>query len=77
MAFQQKGLLGNAFSFRNPQTGYIAECPSLPVVYGPVVYLDDRRAYIEESSSNLEFIVRSIFAKTSKHRHQREYGSPS
>ena len=73
MAFQQKGLLGNAISFRNSQTGYVAQCPDLPVVYGPVVYLDDRRAYIEESSSDLEFVVRSIFAKTSEHRHQREY----
>ena len=73
MAFQQKGLLGDAISFRNPQTGYVAQCPDLPVVYGPVVYLDDRRAYIEESSSDLEFVVRSIFTKTSEHRHQREY----
>ncbi len=73
MAFQQKGLLGNAISFCNPQTGYVADCPSLPVVYGPVVYVDDRRAYIEESSSDFEFVVRSIFTKTSEHRHQREY----
>ena len=73
MAFQQKGLLGNPTFFRNPQTGYVAQCPSLPVVYGPVVYVDDRRAYIEESSSDLEFVVRSVFTKTSEHRHQREY----
>ena len=73
MAFQQTGLLGNAISFRNPQTGYVAQCPSLPVAYGPVVYLDDRRAYIEDSLSDLEFVVRSIFTKTSEHRHQREY----
>ena len=43
MAFQQKGLLGNPISFRNPQTGYVAQCPSLSVVYGPVVYVDDRQ----------------------------------
>ena len=73
MAFQQKRLLGNPISFRNPQTRYVVQCPSLSVVYGPVVYIDDRRAYIEESISDLEFTVRSIFAKTSEHRHQREY----
>ena len=73
MAFQQKGLLGNAISFRNPNSGYVAQCLSLPVVYGPVVYVDERDAYIAESSSDLEFLVRSIFAKTNEHRHQREY----
>ena len=73
MAFQQQGLLGNSIAFRNPQTGYVAQCLSLPVVYGPVVYVDDRRAYIEESSSDLEFVARSSFSKTSEHRHQREY----
>ena len=73
MAFEQRGLLGNPISFRNPLTGYTAQCPSLSVVYGPVVYVDDRRAYIEGSASDLEFIARSIFAKTSEHRHQREY----
>ena len=73
LAFQQKGLLGNAISLRNPQTGDVAQCASLPVVYGPVVYVDDRSAYIQESSSDFEFVVRSIFTKTSEHRHQREY----
>ncbi|MDE0614624.1 MAG: hypothetical protein OXI32_09440 [bacterium] len=73
MALQQKGLLGNAASFRNPRTGYTAECPSLPVVYGPVVYVDDRLSYIEQSTTNLEFLLRSIFTKTGEHRHQREY----
>ena len=73
MAFEQRGLLGNPISFRNPLTGYTAQCPSLSVVYGPVVYVDDRREYIEGSSSDLEFIARSIFTKTSEHRHQREY----
>ena len=73
MAFQQKGLLGNAISFRNPETGYVAQCLSLPVVYGPVVYVDERDAYVSESSSDLEFLVRSIFTKTTEHRDQREY----
>ena len=73
MAFEQRGLLGNPISFRNPLTGYTAQCPSLSVVYGPVIYVDDRRAYIEGSSSDLEFVARSIFTKTSEHRHQREY----
>ncbi len=73
MAFEQRGLLGNPISFRNPLTGYTAQCPSLSVVYGPVTYVDDRRAYIEGSSSDLEFVARSIFTKTSEHRHQREY----
>ena len=73
MAVEQRELLGNPISFRNPLTGYTAQCPSLSVVYGPVAYVDDRRAYIEGSSSDLEFVTRSIFTKTSEHRHQREY----
>ena len=73
MAFEQRGLLGNPISFRNPLTGHTAQCPSLSVVYGPVAYVDDRRAYIEGSASDLEFVARSLFTKTSEHRHQREY----
>ncbi len=73
MALQQMGVLGNSVSFRNPLTGVTADCPSLPVVYGPVVYVDDRQTFIEESSSDVEFIMRSIFAKTSEHRHQSEF----
>ncbi|MDE2901697.1 MAG: hypothetical protein OXP73_01570 [Chloroflexota bacterium] len=73
MAYDQKGLLGNAISFRNPETGHISQCSDLPVVYGPVIYVDDRRAYIEESSSDLEFMLRSVFAKNRTHRNQREY----
>ena len=73
MAFQQKGVQGSTVSFRNPQTGDTADCPGLPVVYGPVVYVDDRQTYIEESSSDVEFIMRSIFTKTSEHLHQREF----
>ena len=73
MAFNQKGMRGNTVSFRNPQTGDTADCTGLPVVYGPVVYVDDRQTYIEDSSSDVEFIVRSIFTKTSEHQHQREF----
>ena len=73
MALHQQGLLGDGISFRNPQTGEVAECASLPVVYGPVLYTDQRRAYIEASSSEMEFVLRSMFTKTREHRHQREY----
>ena len=73
MALQQQGLLGNDISFRNPQSGDVARCASLQVVYGPVIYTDQRRAYIEASSSELEFILRSMFSKTSEYRQQREY----
>lgn len=73
MAYNQKELLGNAISFRNPETELVAKCSSLPVVYGPVVYVANRRAYIEDSSSDLEFLLRSVFTKMSKHRNQREF----
>ena len=73
MALQQRGLLGHGISFRNPQTGVVARCASLPVVYGPVIYTDERRAYIEASSTELEFVLRSMFSKTSEHQHEREY----
>ena len=42
-------------------------------MYGPVVYVRDRQAYIWESVSDIEFVVRSIFAKTIEHQDQREY----
>ena len=42
MALQQQGLLGNDISFRNPQSGDVARCASLQVVYGPVIYTDQR-----------------------------------
>ena len=73
IAFRQRGLLGKVLSFHNPQTGDFAQCACLPVVYGPVIYTDHRRDYIEASSSELEFALRSMFSKTRKHRHQREY----
>ena len=66
-------LLGNPISFANPCTGQVALSRCLPVVYGPIVYVGDRRAYIEESLSEVEFVVRSIFTKTVEHRTQREY----
>ena len=72
MAFRQKGLLGNPLMLRNPHTGQVARCRNLPVVYGPVVYKEDRRAFIEGSPSLVEFLVRGIFTKTMEHRHQRE-----
>lgn len=73
MALQQRGLLGNPISFADPLTGQIVQRRCLPVIYGPVVYVKNRLAYIDESLSEMEFIVRSIFAKTVEHRSQREY----
>ena len=73
MALEQKGLRGSGSTFRHPLTGEVAHCASLPVVYGPVIYTDRRREYIEESSSELEFVLRGLFTKTTEHRHQREY----
>ena len=73
MAFRENGLLGNPITFRHPHNGHVAQCRNLPVMYGPVVYVRDRRAYIWESASDMEFVVRSIFAKTIEHQDQREY----
>ena len=73
MAFREKGLLGNPISFRHPETGHVEQCRNLPAVYGPVVYVRDRQAYIWQSVSDIEFVVRSIFAKTIEHQDQREY----
>ena len=73
IAFQQKGLLGDPLIFRNPKTGYVAQCRNLPVVYGLVVYKEDRRAFIEGSPSSVEYLIRAIFTKTMEHRHQREF----
>ena len=73
MAFQQKNLLGSTLAFRHPYTGYVAECRTLPVVYGPVVYVEDRKAYIQQSTRDVEFVLRCIFAKTAEHQSQREF----
>ena len=73
MAFHENGLLGNPITFRHPHNGRAAQCRNLPVMYGPVVYVRDRRAYIWESVSDMEFVIRSIFAKTIEHEEQREY----
>ena len=73
MVFNQKSLVGDVINLLNPRTGKAAECPSLPVIYGPVAYVDDRRGYIMDSQSDLEFVVRSIFAKSIEHQYQREY----
>ncbi len=73
MAFQQKGLLGNPLMFRNPKTGQIAQCRNLAVVYGPVVYMENRRGFIEKSPTPVDFLVRGIFTKTMEHQHQKEF----
>ena len=73
MGLQQKGLRGSGTSFYDPVSGEVTQCASLPLVYGPVIYTERRREYIEESSSELELILRGLFTKTSEHRNQREY----
>ena len=73
MAFQQKGLLGGGLSFRHPYTYFEAQCLNLPVVYGPVVYVKDRKSYINQATSNIEFVLRCIFAKSVEHKAQREF----
>ena len=79
MAFQQEGLLGNPITLRHPGNSYSAQCRNLPVVHGPVIYVEDRYEYLRQSSSEVEFIVRCIFAKTlssdyqDKYQDQREY----
>ena len=71
MALRQEGLLGQPIDFAGPGGGRPARCRNLPVVYGPVTYVEDRRAYLAGSSSETELIVRSLFSKTAEHRHQR------
>lgn len=73
IAFQQRGLLGKDLPFHNPATKDFAQCACLPVVYGPVIYTDHRSEYIAASSSELDFVLRSLFSKTKEHQHQREY----
>ena len=79
MAHQQAGLLGNPIVFRHPDNGDTAQCRNLPVVYGPVVYVRDRNEYLQRATSEVEFIIRCIFAKAmgdelqNTYQHQREY----
>ena len=73
MASSQRDLLGSYLDLRHPDTGHIEQCSNLAVVYGPVVYSDDPRDYVLEAGDELELIVRSVFTKTTEHRHQREY----
>ena len=73
MASSERSRLGSYLDLRNPDTGHVEQCNNLAVLYGPVVYLDDPRDYILKSDDEMELIVRSIFTKTTEHRHQREY----
>ena len=79
MAHQQEGLLGNPIVFRHPDNGNTAQCRNLPVVYGPIVYVRDRNEYLQRSMSEVEFVIRCIFAKAigdefqNTYQHQREY----
>ena len=73
IASSQRDLLGSYLDLQHPETGHAEQCSNLAVFYGPVVYLDDPRDYILEPGDELELIVRSVFTKTTEHRHQREY----
>ena len=73
MASSKRKALGSYVDFRHPQTGHVEQCNNLGVFYGPVVYLDDPRDYILGAQDELDSIVRSVFTKTTEHRHQREY----
>ena len=79
MALQQEGLLGSPIVFRHPDNDHAAECRNLSVAYGPVVYVQDRYGYLQRSSSEVEFIIRCIFAKPvsgedrQSYQDQREY----
>ena len=65
--------------FRHPDNGNTAQCRNLPVVYGPIVYVRDRNEYLQRSMSEVEFVIRCIFAKAigdefqNTYQHQREY----
>ena len=73
VASSQRDLLGSDLDLRHRETGHVEQCSNLAVFYGPVVYLDDPRDYILEAGDEVEMIVRSVFTKTTEHRHQREY----
>ena len=59
--------------FSNPLNGAEVRCRNVAVAYGPVAYVRDRHAHIRESVSAEEFIVRSLFTKSSTHRDQFEF----
>ena len=73
MASTRRDLLGSYLDLQHPTTGHVEQCSNMAVFYGPVVYLDDPRDYILASGDEVERIVRSVFTKTTEHRHQREY----
>lgn len=73
VAASRRDRLYSYLDLRNPDTGHIEQCGNLTVLYGPVVYLEDPRDYILAGGDDVELIIRSIFAKTMEHRHQREY----
>ncbi|WP_419933220.1 cadherin-like beta sandwich domain-containing protein [Candidatus Poriferisodalis sp.] len=73
MATSQHGILASTLEIQHPTSKHIELCHGLIVCYGPVVYLDDPRAYILQLDDPLELIIRRIFTKTMDYRHQREY----
>ena len=73
MIVEQIGPLGALKKLTHNFAGEVTEHASQTVFHGPVTYVEDPYGYVAEATSPLELLLRPLFVKELKYRHQREY----
>ena len=72
MVARQLGPRGAGVTYTHPSKHKTFH-PSQAVLHGPVAYVDDPHAYMEDTDDPFERMVRSVFFKHRSHENQREY----
>lgn len=73
MVASQLGPLGAEVTYTHPLPKHRTTHASQTVFHGPVAYVDDPYAYLEDAANPLEMMLRSVFFKHARFRDQREY----
>ena len=72
MVARQLGPRGASATYTHPSKHKTFH-PFQAVLHGPVAYVDDPHAYMEDTDDPFEQMVRSVFFKHRSHENQREY----
>ena len=73
MVARQLGPLGPEATYTHPLSKQRTVHASQTVFHGPVAYVDDPYAYVEDAANPFEMMLRSVFFKHARFRDQREY----
>ena len=73
MVADQLGPRGGAFNLTHDSADGVTHHKSQTVFHGPVAYVEDPYDYVAESATPLEHLLRPLFVKRPKYKHQREY----